>query len=242
MIGGVASIDVGTGARAPFSSLFIMALGYSLKHFRGKSETFRGFPDVSLFGTRSVPGPESEMGMTEYRNPDDDGLDLRLISWGDGSEVPAEARNLMIVGIGFDGLLHIRIFDAGGHQVTDTDETRHPGMRAGSTAALKQFLPGLLPPHVPSLGEKAQVIEQVNAIVKDLPDRIPGALEKALGRPEIASELFFPIALRLVAGAETAVLRQAGGPRARSIDGRGRPVPVQRSDRARCRRRDGLSE
>ena len=63
MIGGVASIDVGTGA-VTVSSLFIMALGYSLKHFRGKSETSAGFPDVSLFGTRSVPGPESEMGMT----------------------------------------------------------------------------------------------------------------------------------------------------------------------------------
>ena len=93
------------------------------------------------------------------------GSDLRLMSWGDGSGVPTSGNNLVIVGIDNNGLLHVRIFDAGGDRVTDTDETKLPGTQAGAISTLKQQLPGLLPPHVLTSAEKAQVISEATSIV-----------------------------------------------------------------------------
>ena len=75
------------------------------------------------------------------------GFDLRLMSWGDGSGVPTRGTYLVILGTANDGLLHIRIFDGGGNCVTDADETRLPDPQSGAITALKQQLPGLLPPH-----------------------------------------------------------------------------------------------
>jgi WD40 repeat protein len=102
-----------------------------------------------------------------------DGFDLRLMSWGDGSGVPTSGTNLVIVGIDNNGLLHLRIFDAGGNRITDTDETRISGLsakvgnltRAGAISTLKQRLQGLLPPHVLTSAEKAQVISEATSIV-----------------------------------------------------------------------------
>ena len=91
--------------------------------------------------------------------------DLRLMSWGDGSGVPTSGNNLVIVGADNNGLLHIRIFDAGGNLVTDTDETKLPRTQAAAISTLKQQLPGLLPPHVLTGAEKAQVITEVTLIV-----------------------------------------------------------------------------
>ncbi len=79
----------------------------------------------------------------DYRNLEPD---LRLMSWGDGSEVPNSGIDFVIVGIDNNGLLHIRIFDAGGKCIIDTDETKLPGTQAGAISTLKQQLPGLLPP------------------------------------------------------------------------------------------------
>jgi photosystem II stability/assembly factor-like uncharacterized protein len=93
------------------------------------------------------------------------GSDLRLMSWGDGSGVPTSGTNLVIVGIDNNGLLHIRIFDADGSLVTDTDETKLSSTQAGAIATLKQQLPGLLPPHVLTSVEKAQVLSEVTSIV-----------------------------------------------------------------------------
>jgi hypothetical protein len=92
-------------------------------------------------------------------------FDLQLISWGDGSGVPTSGNSLVIVGIDNKGLLHIRIFDAGGNRVTDTDETKLPRTQAGAIATLKQQIPGLLPPHVLTDAETAQLISQVTSIV-----------------------------------------------------------------------------
>jgi hypothetical protein len=90
-------------------------------------------------------------------------LDLRLMSWGDGSGAPTEGKNLVVAGTDNDGLLHIRIFDATGYCVADTDETSLPA-QAAAFATLKQRLPGLLPPHVLTDDEKAQVDGEVTSI------------------------------------------------------------------------------
>ena len=68
----------------------------------------------------------------QYR---DKWLDLRFVSWGDGSGVPTSGNELVIVGIDNNGLLHIRIFDAGGKRITDTDETNLSGLQAGAISA-----------------------------------------------------------------------------------------------------------
>ena len=108
------------------------------------------------------------------------GSDLRLMSWGDGSGVPTSVNNLVIVGADNTGLLHIRIFDAGGNLVTDTDETKLPSTQAAAISTLKQLLPGLLPPHVLTGAEKAQVITEVTSIVGQT--RPPSRTARSIGR------------------------------------------------------------
>jgi hypothetical protein len=98
-----------------------------------------------------------------------DGYDLRLMSWEDGSRVPTSGNNLVIVGNDNNGLLHIRIFDADGNRVKDTDETRLPNTHAGAISSLRQQLPGLLHPHVLTDDEKAGVIAQATSIVDQIP-------------------------------------------------------------------------
>jgi hypothetical protein len=100
------------------------------------------------------------------RSSQDDpgGFDLRLMSWGDGSGAPTSGKNLVVVGTDDNGLLHIRIFDAAGNRVNDTDATQRPA-QAAAIATLKQQLPGLLPPHELTDAEKAQVIAEATSIV-----------------------------------------------------------------------------
>src|SRR5262249_32352714 len=96
------------------------------------------------------------------------GLQLEpVMSWGNGSGVPTSGKNLVIVGIDSNNLLHIRIFDAVGNRIRDTDETKLPATQteAAAIATLKQQLPGLLPPHTLTDAEKAQVIGEVTSIV-----------------------------------------------------------------------------
>jgi hypothetical protein len=93
------------------------------------------------------------------------GYDLRLMSWGDGSGVPTSGSNVVIVGIDNNGLIHIRIFDASSKKVTDTDETKLPATQAGEVSALKQKIPGLLPPHVLTAAEKAELVREAPSIV-----------------------------------------------------------------------------
>jgi serine/threonine protein kinase/formylglycine-generating enzyme required for sulfatase activity len=93
------------------------------------------------------------------------GPDLQLMSWGDGSGVPTSGKNLVIVGTDNTGQLHVRIFDALGKLITDTDETQLPQTQADAISTLKQHLPGLLPPHVLTAAENAQVIAEATSIV-----------------------------------------------------------------------------
>ena len=94
-----------------------------------------------------------------------DGFDLRLMSWGDGSGVPTSGNNLVIVGIDNNRLLHIRIYDDAGNRITDTDETKLPVAKAAAIATLKQRLPGLLALPVLTDDENAQVIGEAISIV-----------------------------------------------------------------------------
>jgi hypothetical protein len=100
--------------------------------------------------------------------------DLRLMSWGDGSGVPASGSNLVVVGTDDDNRLHIRIFDAAGKRVTDTVETEHPS-QAGAIAALKEQLRHLLPlpPHVLTDAEKKWVIRDATSIVGQTQQPVP---------------------------------------------------------------------
>jgi sugar phosphate permease len=118
------------------------------------------------------------------------GYDLRLMSWGDGSGVPTSGNNLVIVGIDNNSLLRIRIFDADGNRVKDTDETKLPNTQAGAISSLKQQLPGLLHPHVLTDGEKARVIAQATSIVGQTHWQAPVLLAACLGAVWCA--LFWP--------------------------------------------------
>jgi hypothetical protein len=87
------------------------------------------------------------------------------MSWGKGSGVPTSGNKLVIVGIDNHGLLHIRIFDAGGKSVMDTDETKLSDAQVVAILTLKRQLQGLSAPHVLTGGEKARVIRKVTSIV-----------------------------------------------------------------------------
>ena len=87
------------------------------------------------------------------------------MSWGDGSRVPTSGNKLVILGIDNDDLLHIRIFDAGGKSVMNTDETKLSDAQVAAILTLKRQLQGLSAPHVLTGGEKARVIRKVTSIV-----------------------------------------------------------------------------
>ena len=87
------------------------------------------------------------------------------MSWGKGSGVPTSGNKLVIVGIDNHGRLHIRIFDAGGKSVMDTDETKLSDAQVVAILTLKRQLQDLLAPHELTGGEKARVIRKVTSIV-----------------------------------------------------------------------------
>jgi hypothetical protein len=92
------------------------------------------------------------------------GYDLRLVSWGEASGLPTTGSNLIVVGVDHNGLLRIRIFDAKG-EITDMDENELPGTQSGAVSALKKQLSDLLPPHVMTGPEVAQLVSEVTSIV-----------------------------------------------------------------------------
>ena len=114
------------------------------------------------------------------------------MSWGDGTGVPTSGSNLVIVGTDNKDLLHIRIFDAAGNRVTDTDETKLPAAQAAAIATLKQQLPGLLPPHVLTYAEKAQVFGEATSIVGQTQMRMSDPMGNALVELEGQFPFNFP--------------------------------------------------
>ncbi len=128
---------------------------------------------------------EDEGGIKDKLERVNDGYELRLMPWGDGSGVPASGSKLVIVGTDNNGLLHIRIFDETGNKFTDMDDTKLPANQAGAILTLKRRLPGLLPPHVLIDAEKAPLIREATSIVvQTLND-----LKKKLGRLSPPHEL-----------------------------------------------------
>ena len=104
-------------------------------------------------------------GSPQVPRPGRDGYDLQLMSWGDGTGVPTSGSNLVIVGLDNNQHLHIRVFDISGKEAADADEASLPAAQAGAISALKEELPGLLPPHVPTDAEKSQVVREATSIV-----------------------------------------------------------------------------
>ena len=102
-----------------------------------------------------------------------EGFDLRLMSWGDGSKVPTSGNNLVILGTDDAGRLHIRIFDAGGNLVADTNEKQLP-LQAGAISNLKRRLPGASLPLVPTAAEKARIIAEATSIANEAPPLLTG--------------------------------------------------------------------
>ncbi len=94
--------------------------------------------------------------------------------------MPTSGSNLVIVGTDNKNLLHIRIYDDAGNRVTDTDETKLPAAQAAAIATLKQQLPGLLPPHVLTYAEKAQVFGEATSIVGQTQLRMSDPMGNAL--------------------------------------------------------------
>ncbi len=93
------------------------------------------------------------------------GYDLLLMSWKDGSGVPTTGNNLVILGTDNNGLLHVRIFDAVGNPVLETDETKLPNTQAAAISTLKLQLPALLPPHVLIGAETSEILSEVTSIL-----------------------------------------------------------------------------
>jgi hypothetical protein len=78
--------------------------------------------------------------------------------------VPISGKKLVVIGIDDNDRLHIRIFDAGGKRVMDTDETRLSSAQAVAIFTLKQHLSGLSPPQVLTGARKARVMRKVTSI------------------------------------------------------------------------------
>ena len=94
-----------------------------------------------------------------------DRFDLRLVSWGNASGVPKSGNKLVVIGVDNNELLHIRIFDAGGKRVVDTDETKLSSAQAVAIWTLKHELAGLLSSDELAGAKQARVIRRVRSIV-----------------------------------------------------------------------------
>jgi peptidoglycan hydrolase-like protein with peptidoglycan-binding domain len=97
-------------------------------------------------------------------------LELRLVpALTDPSGIPAEGKNLLVVAA-VNGSLYLRVFDADGSPVVDTDEGAL-GDQAGPVDDLKRRLESLRPPHILTAAEEGGLIVAVLAILA----RAPGA-------------------------------------------------------------------
>jgi hypothetical protein len=75
-------------------------------------------------GASAPPAGDGDGGDAESAGPDDppaaepeakpSAYEFRVVRWRDGSEVPTEGRNLILIGIGKDTVPHLRLFDGDG--------------------------------------------------------------------------------------------------------------------------------
>ncbi len=93
------------------------------------------------------------------------GFDLDVVAWGDGSGVAKSGKELVILGIDNNKLLHIRIFGHSEELVTDTDETKLPPAKARDIEELKRRVAGLLPTRGLTDAEKTPLLQLATSIV-----------------------------------------------------------------------------
>jgi hypothetical protein len=150
-----------------------------------KSKAQPPAPTVSPHGIPARAGVEGDKSKQSGIRPSQlfqERFDLQVVSGGKGSGMPTSGKKLVIVGIDNHGLLHIRIFDAGGKRVMDTDETKLSDAQVVAVLTLKQQLQGLSAPHVLTGGEKARVIRKVTSIVAQTSRDAQPALRQAQPR------------------------------------------------------------
>jgi hypothetical protein len=185
--------DVRTGSVAPGSAVFFELNASTDARLVARVQNAGGHTRLLLLDSLGRLLVQSD-GQSAA-NPDEllqqhiPGIDLQLMSWGDGSGVPTSGTDLAIVGTDDNGLLHIRIFngigdstdtfevsdnsgalhlesiDASGKILSDVLESELTPTQAGAISTLKQQLPGWLPPHLLTNPEKEQVISEVASII-----------------------------------------------------------------------------
>jgi uncharacterized repeat protein (TIGR01451 family) len=102
-------------------------------------------------------------GMMHYTQAAPSEIDVRVVAWGDGSNVPTSGASLAILGVDNQDLLHIRTFDASGTRILHIDETQiAPGELR---TELKHRVLDLVPPHVLTSSEKTELITMLLSLV-----------------------------------------------------------------------------
>jgi multidrug resistance efflux pump len=96
------------------------------------------------------------------------GPDLRLMGpVNDLNGIPTAGKSVIILAV-VDQVLHLRLFDADGKMVADTDEKALTD-RASKVDDLKEELEDLWPPHQPTPSEKFTVVTTVTALLGPAP-------------------------------------------------------------------------
>ena len=91
-------------------------------------------------------------------------FDLNVLAWGNGSGVPTTGTRAVFIGLDGSQKLHVRVFDAAGTRVADTDETLLPPAKAPAVAALKLKL-AALPASGATDAARAAVVKAATALV-----------------------------------------------------------------------------
>jgi WD40 repeat protein len=131
------------------------------------------------------------------------GSQLQLMSWGDGSGVPTEGPDLVIVGADSDNLLHIRTFNLGGDRI-DTFETRDSSgaLHLKSVYTRRGYRPGDLGTGTPTQSdalESSLLMTQSRAITslrQHLPGLLPPHVLSSAERVQVLSAVTFIVGNR----------------------------------------------
>lgn len=124
-----------------------------------------GLTKAPLIPSRNYPFP-SGVRVLRGRVVDAGGpFHLNLRWWGNGSTVPTSGNRLLIVGIDNAGLLHIRVFNARGAMIVNTDESKLGGLQGAAAVKLCPKVANVLPPNVPSPNDKAWVASEALSLV-----------------------------------------------------------------------------
>jgi hypothetical protein len=121
----------------------------------------------------------------------DSNFDVQLVTWGGGAMVPFVGKNLFVVGSDLQGVLHIRVFDANGKRIRDTDETQLPQQTRKAIEELKQKVKKLSPPHDLTRAEKSGIVAAASSIV-NIPQSAP-EVEQSTPQAGLPSQASRPV-------------------------------------------------